>query len=378
MARASLGGTCPNCGGSDSHYSSDLRDWTLVSSDARPLKGQVELIQCEQCGHIYKVHTKAWQDTTDEIYRTYEIYHQSGGAEQKVRNDNAGGLVSRSSMLVKRLTDYCDLPAEGSILDFGCGNGAFLNAVHSVRPGWHLAGSDINLGFKESIESISENARFIQGGLDKIEDKYDLISLVHCIEHLTEPKYFVQRLARHLKPSGMMFLQCPNVAANPFDLLIYDHVSHFTPGHLASTVEKAGLGPVALLSALDEKENSLVAGPGVTARPVETTWDASLLERQIGVLDKSFRFYDDLAARADKVGIFGTSIAGTWLANSTDRKPDFFVDEDSSRIGREYYGRPIVGPNDVPAEAKVFVPLAPGVAHEVCRRLGADRYLYAF
>ena len=135
---ASFEGTCPNCGGSDSHYSSDLRDWTLVSSDARPLKGQVELIQCEQCGHIYKVHTKAWQDTTDEIYRTYEIYHQSGGAEQKVRNDNAGGLVSRSSMLVKRLMDYCDLPAEGSILDFGCGNGAFLNAVQAVRPGCYL------------------------------------------------------------------------------------------------------------------------------------------------------------------------------------------------------------------------------------------------
>jgi 2-polyprenyl-3-methyl-5-hydroxy-6-metoxy-1,4-benzoquinol methylase len=374
---ANLNANCPNCDGSGFHFSSDLHGWTLVSSDARPFKGKVELVQCEQCGHIYKVPTKAWQDTTDEIYRTYEIYHQSGGAEQKVRNENAGGLVSRSSVLVKRLADYCDLPDSGRILDFGCGNGAFLRAVHAIRPGWHLAGSDININFKESIESISDKAAFIQGGLDEIEDKYDVISLVHCIEHLNDPKYYVRELAKKLKPSGIIFFQCPNVCANPFDLLIYDHVSHFTPDHLADMVEKAGLGPVAILSAPDEKENSLVAGPGVTGRPYEKGSDINLLERQTGVLDHVFGFYSELAAGVEKVGIFGTSIAGTWLFNSTHRRPDFFVDEDPSRIGREYYGRPIIGPDNVPQGAKVFVPLAPGVAHEVSKRLGPDRFLYA-
>jgi len=151
---ASLNATCPNCDGSGFRFSSDLHGWTLVSSDARPFKGEVALVQCEQCGQIYKVPTEAWQHTTAEIYRTYEIYHQSGGAEQKVRNEDAGGLVSRSSVLVRRLAEYCDLPADGSVLDVGCGNGAFLRAVHAIRPGWRLACSDINSGFKESIESI--------------------------------------------------------------------------------------------------------------------------------------------------------------------------------------------------------------------------------
>lgn len=374
---ASLNTSCPSCDGSGFRFFSDLQGWTLVSSDARPFKGEIELVQCEQCGHIYKVPTKAWQDNTDEIYRTYEIYHQSGGAEQKVRNENTGGLVSRSSVLVKRLADYCGLPGSGSILDFGCGNGAFLRAVHAVRPGWHLAGSDINVNFKESIESISDKATFIRGGLDEIVDKYDVISLVHCIEHLSDPKYYVRELAKKLKPSGIIFFQCPNINANPFDLLIYDHVSHFTPSHLADMVEKAGLRPLALLSAVDEKENSLVAGPGVTARPHEMVSDVDLLKRQTSVLDEVFGSYRELAASAEKVGIFGTSIAATWLVNSARRKPDFFVDEDTSRIGREYYGRPIIGPDNVPRDARVFVPLAPGVAHEVCKRLGPDQYLYA-
>jgi 2-polyprenyl-3-methyl-5-hydroxy-6-metoxy-1,4-benzoquinol methylase len=374
---ASVNTICPGCDGSGFHFFSDLHGWTLVSSDARPFKAEVELVQCEQCGQIYKVPTNAWQDITDEIYRTYEIYHQSGGVEQKVRNEHAGGLVSRSSVLVRRLAGYCSLAESGSILDFGCGNGAFLSAVHAVRPGWHLAGSDINIKFKESIESISDNAVFIQGGLDEIEEKYDVISLVHCIEHLDDPKHYVRELAKKLKPSGIMFFQCPNIHANPFDLLIIDHVSHFTPGHLADMVEKAGLGPVALLSALDEKENSLVAGPGVTGRPHDKISDVDLLERQTSVLEHVFAFYDGLAPGIEKVGIFGTSIAATWLVNSARRKPDFFVDEDPSRIGREYYGRTIIGPENVPRDAKVFVPLAPGVAREVSKRLGPDRYLYA-
>jgi len=200
---------------------------------------------------------------------------------------------------------------------------------------------------------------------------------VHCIEHLTDPKHYINELAKNLKPSGIVFFQCPNVYANPFDLLIYDHVSHFTPGHLADMVEKAGLGPVALLSALNEKENSLVAGPGVTGRPHENVPDADLLERQTSFLGRVLDFYSELAAGVEKVGIFGTSIAATWLVNSTSRKPDFFVDEDPSRIGRDYYGRSIIGPDKVPLDAKVFVPLAPGVAQEVSERLGRHRYLYA-
>lgn len=374
---ASLDAACPNCDGSGFRFRSDLHGWTLVSSDARPFKGEVAVVQCEQCGQIYKIATEAWQRSTAEIYRTYEIYHQSGGAEQKVRNEDAGGLVSRSSVLVRRLTEYCNLPANGSILDLGCGNGAFLRAIHALRPGWRLTGSDINIGFKKNIESISDNAVFIRDDLEEMEEKYDVVSLVHCIEHLVSPKHYIAQLVKNLKPSGIVFFQCPNVYANPFDLLIYDHVLHFTPGHLADMVKKAGLGPVALLSALDEKENSLVAGPGVIGRSHETLSDVNLLERQTNFLSQVLHFYYKLAIGVEKVGIFGTSIAATWLVNSVSRKPDFFVDEDLSRIGREYYGRSIIGPDNVPLDAKVFVPLAPGVAREVCERLGPHRYLYA-
>ena len=68
-------------------------------------------------------------------------------------------------------------------------------------------------------------------------------------------------------------------------------------------------------------------------------------------------------------GIFGTSIAATWLLGE---RPDveFFVDEDPSRIGQEHQGRPILGPADVPSGSGVLVALPPALAAAVAGRLG--------
>ena len=57
-----------------------------------------------------------------------------------------------------------------------------------------------------------------------------------------------------------------------------------------------------------------------------------------------------------------------WLYGALREKVDFFVDEDRSRVGRQYQGRTIYLPEDVPAGADVFVPLVPDVAASVAQR----------
>jgi hypothetical protein len=69
------------------------------------------------------------------------------------------------------------------------------------------------------------------------------------------------------------------------------------------------------------------------------------------------------------VGLFGTSIAGTWLAAEAGDAVAFFVDEDPNRVGRSYLGKPVHAPADVPAGSRVFVGLPPAVAAGICTRL---------
>jgi len=69
------------------------------------------------------------------------------------------------------------------------------------------------------------------------------------------------------------------------------------------------------------------------------------------------------------LGLFGTSIAGTWLAAGAGDAVAYFVDEDPNRVGRTYLGKPVHAPADVPAGSRVFVGLPPTVAAGICSRL---------
>ena len=73
-------------------------------------------------------------------------------------------------------------------------------------------------------------------------------------------------------------------------------------------------------------------------------------------------------------GIFGTSIAGTWLAGAMEDAIDFFVDEDPSRVGKDHMGKPILHPSQVPAGAKVYFALAPSIAGKVAARVQSKQF----
>jgi hypothetical protein len=61
-------------------------------------------------------------------------------------------------------------------------------------------------------------------------------------------------------------------------------------------------------------------------------------------------------------GVFGTSIAGTWLYGGLEGDLDFWVEEDPSRIGRDYLGRPILAPDQAPPGSLVLIALAPALS----------------
>jgi hypothetical protein len=69
------------------------------------------------------------------------------------------------------------------------------------------------------------------------------------------------------------------------------------------------------------------------------------------------------------LGIFGTSIAGTWLYGEVRDRVSFFVDEDPRRAGKTHLGVPIVLPCHAPAGGSIFVALPDPLATTVSERL---------
>ncbi len=361
---------CHICGGRD--FSLCLKEFKFpfITSDCRPWSGSVELRQCSACGGITKRPSDDWKVGVSAIYASYQPYYQAEGTEQKLRD--GASFRPRSAVLVDHIRQTVDLPEQGTALDIGTGNGVFLRSFADRFPNWDLAGNDLGGHFRSVIEGISERARFIAGRIEDIPGCFDLISMVHMLEHAFEPRTFLAQVARMLSDRGLCFVQVPNLASNPFDLVIYDHATHFTPSRLRQIAAHAFAGAIWLETDWNPKEISLLGGPGVGKAAAEPRPDDQPSDDQLSTLIGWLNGVVEQARAARHsgrpFGVFGTSIAGTWLGAALEGDFDFFVDEDEARVGRHHMERPICRPGEAHEGSLVLVPFPPKIAQEIAQR----------
>ena len=342
-----------------------------------PVKGDIRVGVCRNCGLLQKEISPAWQVLCAKIYSNYQIYHQAAGREQKVLGRDTGEFKARSELIADFLKHSHDLPRSGSLLDIGCGNGAFLRSMSKSFPKWTLVGADINDTYRDQILSIGAQAVF--KGTDELaasHDRYDMVVLIHCIEHIPGPVAYLAEARRHIEPGGRLLIQVPDAELNPFDLVVADHASHFEKATIAAVVEAAGYQIVTCGNHIVGKEITLLARPllDITAHHLNSGQPnaADSAGRRLAWLDETLQCGQRLAREARPFGIFGTSIAGVWIATGIDNKFDFYVDEDRSRIGRDYFGIPILAPADIPFGSTVFVCLEPKLAADIAARYSGN------
>ena len=339
----------------------------FVSSDCTPIVTEAQFYECSHCGAIGKRLTDSWRSQVADLYERYEIYHQSDGEEQRAFS-SSGVSASRSDVLVGRLLADVDVSRRGSILDVGCGNGAFLKAFNKVRPGWNVYGNDLGERNKEAIESVCENAEYINKDFRDIRGTFNIVSMVHCLEHLENPLDALTQIRSLIAEGGLLFIEVPDIERNPFDLLIYDHCNHFSKDVLFRLLTVAGFEDIEISTDWHGKELSVVARcgskqvhqPFVTPPPNLVggiSWLSALLDQIRSIVEDG-----------RQIGLFGTSIAAVWVQAEIGNSIGFFVDEDSSRVGRNLFGRPVLAPQDVQKTTPVLLPFPYIVAEKIAAR----------
>ncbi|MFN8535727.1 MAG: class I SAM-dependent methyltransferase [Dehalococcoidia bacterium] len=345
-----------------------------VTSDSKPWRRGGQLGVCERCGLVQKQTDDAWRAETADLYADYTVYHQGGGAEQAVFG--AGGPAPRSLRLLEQLIETAPLAASGRMLDLGCGNGGMLRSFHQVAPGWRLAGSELDDRNRIIVEAIPGVDALFVGPIETIPGPFDLISMVHLIEHIEDPTGFLRAVAEKLAPGGLLLIETPNLADNPIDLVIADHCTHFTEETLRQVLGAAGFETVHCATDWIPKELSILARPlanadAPTANPAAA---GALLNQQLRWLTNVV----EAARRASErrpFGLFGATIGATWLFGELDGQVDFFVDEDPARAGRNYLGRPVLTPAEV-SGGTVFVGMPTPIAQTIANRLTRSGVAY--
>lgn len=363
---------CSICGSGFLEELIDYRSLRRVTSDCRPWPAGGRIGVCHACGAVQKPADDAFLAEIADIYRSYTIYHQAAGAEQAVFEQSSGLPASRSVKLLDTFQQHANLKPTGRMLDLGCGNGATLRAFGQVAPSWTKAGTEFDAKYRAEVESIPNTEPLYVCPVENVPGSFDVITMVHVLEHIVDPIAVLKTLRGKLAPGGLLLIEVPHHPANPFELLIADHRTHFTADSMTRALVAAGFEIVSVAEDWIPKELSIVArqSPGrVAAQPmVDAVAARARITASISWLRQTAQDLHDLGSTG-RIGLFGTSIAGTWLAAEAGERIAFFVDEDPARAGRMYLGRPVHAPADVPPGSRVFVGLPPAVATGICARL---------
>ncbi len=131
----------------------------------------------------------------------------------------------------------------GKILDVGCGHGWMLSELSNK---WSKHGIEIS---KFASKTASRYCKLHIGKLEKYKEKdFDVISALHIIEHVKNPKIFIKLIKSKLKSKGLLILETPDfdsAAARKFGnnfRLLKDktHVSLFSQDSLVRFVRDYG------------------------------------------------------------------------------------------------------------------------------------------
>ena len=118
----------------------------------------------------------------------------------------------------------------GKLLDIGCGAGHFLNAMK--KTGWNVQGVDVS---EKARELVSNSFNLdVKSPLDWLnsDEKYDVITCWHSLEHIHEPWIYLDKIRTHLNPDGVLVVALPNYNSTDAKRYGSSWAAYDTPRHL--------------------------------------------------------------------------------------------------------------------------------------------------
>lgn len=140
---------------------------------------------------------------------------------------------------VARLVNQ-SLPANGTVLDIGCGRGDVLALVQGARPDARISIADAYdvclVGTRERLGSVEESFQIDERTFnvrESIRDqRYDVIVMCHILEHLRRPVDAVQDALSLLTERGKLIVAVPNLAAPSAALASTFNMYSVNEGHV--------------------------------------------------------------------------------------------------------------------------------------------------
>jgi SAM-dependent methyltransferase len=335
---------------------------------------RTEVYVCNCCAHVQ---SKAMADIDAYYDVCYDILVDSE-EEDQIYEVVAGHKVYRTEHQVKVLSDKLALTTGTRILDYGCAKSATMRALAGQTPGLEVHLFDVSDRYWQFWDKFIPRERGATFELPADwQGRFDAVTSFFSLEHMAQPQDALRRIASVLKVGGTFYGIVPNVLANTADLIVVDHVNHFTPPSLAWLLRANGFDVVeisdsahrgALVFMARKLDQRADAQPPAQAEVHAITQTVRLIAdfwQQAGSRVQSFE--QTLAADAP-VALYGAGFYGAFIA-SWLRQPQRIrcvIDQNSFLQGRQLHGAPVIAPAALPADIHtLLVGLNPAHARKV-------------
>ncbi len=230
---------CPLCKSSNINPLLTVKDYTVSNE-------YFVIWQCHRCTLRFT------QNVPDES--SIKGYYKSENYISHTNTDK--GLINRLYKKVRKRTleQKKELIVKttglqkGSLLDVGCGTGAFLHVMQ--QKGWNTTGLEPDSDARKLAKELYNINAEEPGRLFEFAPaSFNAITLWHVLEHVHQLHSYIEQLKNLLTDNGKLFIAVPNYTSVDADVYglawaAYDvprHLYHFTPKAMQVLVELHGL-----------------------------------------------------------------------------------------------------------------------------------------
>jgi len=229
--------TCLICG-SNQHIE------YLKCIDYLVTKEEFILNQCENCGFVFTNPRPAIEEIAP-YYKSEDYYSHSDKNKSiisriynVIRNVNIKKKLNLINKVIKK---------QGNLLDYGCGAGLFIKYANGQ--GWVASGIEPNNDARDVTKKLGLKVDAPDFLETITEQKFDVITLWHVLEHLHDIEKVIPKLKSILNKNGILVVAVPNIDswdAKKYkkNWAAYDvprHLYHFTPKTIEKLFVKFGM-----------------------------------------------------------------------------------------------------------------------------------------
>lgn len=223
---------------------SDSFEPFLVCKDYTVSQENFNIVSCKSCGFKF-TNPRPENSVIGDYYKAEEYVSHSNTTKGVV---NKLYHSVRNYTLKQKLKLISSHVSRGTMLDYGCGTGMFLNVCKN--DGWETYGMEPDdnarkMSIEKGLDVFSDKDKVS----DRIADKkFNAITLWHVLEHVTDMEATLSFFKSKLNDDGVLIIAVPNHVS--YDAQYYKefwaaydvprHLHHFDINSMTSLVEKAG------------------------------------------------------------------------------------------------------------------------------------------